>query len=37
MNGRQRAPRGISAHERGSTTQKKIAKVAVGKSNAPDF
>ena len=32
MNGRQRSPRGISSHESGSTTMKKIAKVAVGKS-----
>ena len=32
MNGRQRSPRGIRSHESGSTTRKKIAKVAVGKS-----
>ena len=32
MNGRQRAGRGWSSHESGSTSRKKIAKVAVGKS-----
>jgi hypothetical protein len=32
MNGRHRSPLRMSAHESGSTTMKKIAKVAVGKS-----
>ena len=32
MNGRQRSPSRLSSHESGSTTMKKIAKVAVGKS-----
>jgi hypothetical protein len=32
MKGRQRSPRGIRSHESGSTSRKKIVKVAVGKS-----
>src|SRR3990170_2913331 len=34
MNGRQRSPCGMRSHESVSTTMKKIAKVAVGKSTA---
>src|SRR5918999_6379042 len=37
MNGRQRSIRGIRSHESGSTTRKKIAKVAVGKSTRGSY
>ena len=36
MNGRQSAAERMSAHESGNTIMKKIAKVAVGKSMAPE-